>query len=207
MARVHRVAKARKDQGKCQACGKTILIGDAYKWAKPRYRGRVVVCDKCQISQSMLSSSKMVACWDAQTAIEKADDSDLAGELRTAAETTREVGEEYQDSADRQREYFPDAEQAEENEERAEALDRWASQLEEAADDVEGAIEAKDALTAEQDELETERNDLEGEEGDDMIRSNRLKEIADRLVDIEREIEEQDSVVEDARTVADECPD
>jgi len=149
----------------------------------------------------------MVACWGSQTAIGQADDSDLAGELRNAAETAREVGEEYQDSADRQREYFPDAEQAEENEERAQALEGWADQLEEAADNVEEAIEGKDALTTEQDDLETERSKLESQEGDDVVRSDRIKEIADRLVDIEREIEEQDSAVEDARAVADECPD
>ena len=40
MARINRVGKARKDQGRCAPCGEPILAGQAYKWVKPRaYRG------------------------------------------------------------------------------------------------------------------------------------------------------------------------
>ena len=104
MARVTIVKKAQKAQGNCRKCGKPINAGAPYKWAKPRYGAKVVVCANCQITPSMTSSSKMVACWGAVEDIGEAGDTRSRAEaLRSAAETAREVGEEYQESADNQR--------------------------------------------------------------------------------------------------------
>jgi hypothetical protein len=47
MVKVNSVAKAQKDQGKCQKCGSEILKGEPYRWWKPsRFTGKRVRCMK-----------------------------------------------------------------------------------------------------------------------------------------------------------------
>jgi len=166
MARTNLVKKARKAQGNCRVCGKTINIGDPYKWVKPRYRGKIVACPNCVIPVSMTSSSKMVAVWEAQEALNRDDPESVAEGLRDLAQTAREVGEEYQEACDNQREYFPDAEQAEENEEKAQELDSWADSLESEADEAESELGELEELQAERGDSETtdeRKEELESE--------------------------------------------
>jgi len=54
MARINTVKKAQKAQGSCINCHKPIEKGMPYKWAKPRYRGKLVACESCQIPLSAL---------------------------------------------------------------------------------------------------------------------------------------------------------
>ncbi len=145
MTKTNLVARAKKDHGNCRACQKPILKGDPYKWAQPRYGAKSVVCDDCQITPSMTSSSKMVAIWDSQESCSKSDPDDI----RQLAETVREVGSEYQESCDNQREYFPDSETAQENEDKAQALDTWADELDEVAGTLEEALSEADSKVTE----------------------------------------------------------
>lgn len=201
MARVQVVKQARKAQGTCKVCGKIINAGDPYKWAKPRYGARVVVCKDHQITPSMTSSSKMVACWEAQEEIGKASVDGLAEALRDAANTAREVGEEYQEGADNQREYFPDSEVADENEERAQNLEQWADELESAADDVEQLFE-------EIEEVDIEKAELEAKLEDEDLAEEDRKEAQARLEEIEGEREGKEEEAQDkASEASDNCPD
>lgn len=61
MPRVNRVAKARKAQGSCGKCHKTIAAGDPYIWVKPRYGGKRVRCTdpRCRFRPSELTSSEI----------------------------------------------------------------------------------------------------------------------------------------------------
>jgi len=215
MARTNVVKSARKAQGKCRSCGKEINVGDPYKWAKPRYRGKVVVCGSCAITASMVSSSKMVAIWEEMEGINSSDVDSLPDSLRTLAETVRQVGEEYQESADNQREYFPNSEQADENEEKANDLDSWADELESAADEIESAL-------AEMVEMEVEKETLEGEKGEledkldggfyDMMpdetknAQHRVEEIDDRIEEIETDIENKQNEIDEHAGSLDNCP-
>ena len=158
MARTNFVKAARKEQGSCVVCGKPINIGDSYKWVHPRYRQRVVACPNCMIPYSLISSSKMAAVWDAQNACSKsvseADSlEDIASELECLAETAREVSEEYQEACDNQREYFPDSEVADENEEKAQNLEEWAATLESEAGSVRD-LEEDESCSSLDDKLE-----------------------------------------------------
>ena len=185
MARTNFVKSARKPQGNCRSCGKPINIGDPYKWAKPRYRGKVVVCEVCQITISMTSSSKMVAVWEVISAFDDSDVTSIPEGLRDLAGTAREVGEEYQDSADNQREYFPDSDVAEENEERAQNLESWADDLESKADEIENEL--------------TELEDLKQELEELQVKDDKTEEDNTRLEELPEDIESKE---EDIRSEA-----
>ena len=59
MARVT-TATARKIW-KCGKCGEEIKIGDTYHWAHPRYRAKVIRCEKCgRPKHSELTSSEYI---------------------------------------------------------------------------------------------------------------------------------------------------
>ena len=157
--RVSHVKKAQKDQGTCGGCGKQVVKGDAYKWAKGRYGPRMVRCDSCYFRQSDLTGSDKLS--RAYAAQEDAEDrlSGWGGEdaeeartiLQELAEAVREVGEEYQESADNIMEAFPSGNStSEECEEKASNLEDWASTCESAADDIEDFDE--DSVEPEPDE-------------------------------------------------------
>lgn len=209
MARITSVKKAQKDQGKCTVCGKPITIGMPYKWAHPRYRGRIVACEGCAIPLHMLSGSKMVAIYEAQAEFGKLEDGDdKAQGLRDLAETVREVSGAYQESADNQREYFPESSVADENEEKAQSLEAWADELDSAADEVESAASDLDDLFSEQTELESEGEELAEIETDKLTpeQATRLDEINARLEEIDTDIEEKNGDIEDKASEADNCP-
>lgn len=195
MPRTNIVQHARKSPGSCQVCHTPIQVGDPYKWAKPRYRGKVVVCSKCQITPSMVSSSKMTTIYEAQYSVSKeiAEASDIdtiASSLESFAEEVRGVGQEYQESADNQREYFPDSSVADDNEEKAQQLDSWADELSDTADTIRSEFSDVEVLQSELDELDDTKEDYASE--------------SDRLSDeIEDRLEEARSRVEDA---IGECP-
>ncbi len=172
MARLMIVKAARKPQGNCRVCGKSIEAGMPYKWTKPRKRGKIAACSTCHITRSMTSSSKMVPLLDALDTFggqEEGDYEGLASDLDSLAEEARNIGEEYQESADNQREYFPDAEVAEQNEEKHNELDEWAASLERAASEVRSkgseveGEEDEEKLTEAWEEAERMAEDATGE--------------------------------------------
>ena len=191
MARTNVVKSARKVQGTCRSCRKEINIGDGYKWAKPRYGARVVVCGSCQITVSMTSSSKMVAVWEAQESFDTTGNiDDIVSALESLAEVANEVGQEYQEAADNQREYFPDSDVAADNEDKASQLEDWAGSLESAGDDIKGM----------QDEISELQEELDNISDDTEEASIRRTEIAE---EIEGKLEEARSQADEA---AGDCP-
>lgn len=220
MPRMNHVKAARKSPGICAGCGKVINAGESYKWAKPRYGAKSVAHEGCNIPISRLSSSKMVAVWEAQEEVGKASTVDaIAQALHDLATTTREVAEEYQEGADNQREHFPDSPTADENEQKAEELEAWADEVEEKAEEVDALLEGEEEvviadLEAERDRLTTEFLDLPQDTPDDTqeVREKR-EEIEERLEEIEDAISDaqnsDDSKLEQAQElacIADECP-
>jgi len=190
MARIYIVKKARKPHGNCKVCGKSIEAGDTYKWTKPRYRGEVCACVNCTIPLSMIFRSKMVAIYDAVTGIAGTSVDSIADVLHDLANTVREVGQKYQEGADAQREYFPGAEQAEENEQKAQDLDSWADEIESKADEAE-------TMVSDLGMLEEEKNELEGSEDEDDV---------ERFEEIEGELEKKEEELIECLDIAEECP-
>lgn len=161
MSRVNVVQKARKAQGACSRCGAKIKKGDPYKWTKPRYGMRRVVCGQCQFKFSDLTSSdKLSQVYSAQEECEAAiqgwDGSDgtvddLKDALTTAAGSIREVGEGYQESADNIHQNFSESSTADDCEEKASNLESWADEFESTADDLEEFDEEEAKKEAEAD--------------------------------------------------------
>jgi len=161
MPRVNVVQKARKSQGACSKCQTKIKKGDPYKWIKPRYGMRRVVCGKCQFKSSDLTSSDKLsqvysAQEDCEAAIQGWDGSngtvdDLKDALTTAAGSIREVGEGYQESADNIHQTFSESSTADDCEEKANSLESWADEFESAADDLEEFDEQEAEREAEAD--------------------------------------------------------
>jgi hypothetical protein len=148
MPRINSVKKARKAQGKCGRCGKDIAVGDGYIWIKPRYGGKRVRCSdpKCRFRSSDLTGSdKLSRVYSAQEEMEdfiadwdgdEGDVSALKDALEQAASDIREVGEEYQESADNIRDSFSESSTADECEEKAQELEGWADEIESAMDEL-----------------------------------------------------------------------
>jgi len=148
MPRINSVKKARKAQGKCGHCGKDIVVGDAYIWIKPRYGGKRIRCTaaKCRFRASDLTGSdKLSRVYSAQENVEdfvndwdgdEGDVSALRDALEEAAEEIREVGQEYQESADNIRDSFSESSTADECEEKAQELEGWADEIESAMDEL-----------------------------------------------------------------------
>ncbi len=59
MAKVQIVSKSRKEL-KCGKCGNTIPVGSKYYFATPRYRAKIVRCDKCKLRHWETSSSDYI---------------------------------------------------------------------------------------------------------------------------------------------------
>ncbi len=191
MARTTTVKSARKALT-CRVCREPINIGDPYKWTKPLYKGKIAAHVGCTIPPSMTSSSKMVAVWEAQETLNRSNAESVPEGLRDLATTAREVGGEYQESADSQREVFPDAEVAQENEDKAQGLDSWADELETAAEEAESEL-------SELEELQNELAGLNSQEG-------QSKDDEDRVVELESEIEDKETEILAHVDTADECP-
>lgn len=109
MPRVNSVEKARKSPGTCPKCSKKIEKGASYIHWKFRYGGKRIRCATCpRPRQSELTNSdKLSRCYAAGEDISDAidafrkdlDEEGLRGTLEDAANTLREVAEEYRDSS------------------------------------------------------------------------------------------------------------
>lgn len=144
MPRVNTVKRARKAQGTCGRCGTEIKAGDAYVWIKFRHGGKRTRCadPKCRFRASDLTQSKMASVYAAQESIEdNLGDCETIEDVKNLCEevttTIREVGEEYQASADAITEHFEGSSTAEECETKAQELEAWADEIESAVEDFE----------------------------------------------------------------------
>lgn len=175
MPRVITVKRSQKAQGTCHKCSTPIKKGDPYKFIKPRYGAKKVLCAKCQFRDSDLTSSdKLARAYDArddlQAAIAGWDPADgdiesLKEALTTAQEAVQEVADEYQESADNIHNTFSESQTADDCEEKANSLGDWAQELESAADDLEEFDEETVRKEAEE-EYESEHPKPEVASGD-----------------------------------------
>lgn len=139
MPRVHHVKKARKDNPAVKA-------GEPYYWWKSPYSPKRYSKTYPKTSQ-LVTSDKLARFAEANESIEDefplmgiADLENMVDILEDAAQDVREVGEEYQEGADNQREYFPDSEQADESEEKAYACEAVADNIEMAKDEIQQLV-------------------------------------------------------------------
>jgi len=137
MPRITTVQKARKEAGRCGGCGTDIKKGDPYKWLKKRYGPRKVRCGKCAFKASDHAGGRLAEVYcameDAEDQISGWDGEDieeLRGYLEEAATNIRDLGEQYQESADNIRQSFSESSTADECEEKAEGLTSWADEIE-----------------------------------------------------------------------------
>jgi len=148
MARVNRVGKCRKAQGNCGGCGDPIKKGDPYIHWSPGFRGsKRRRCTKpgCYPRPSALTANdRLSTVYGAQEDVEdtikdwdRRDIDALKDAMTEAAEHIREMGEEYQESADTINETAEGSPIAEECEEKANGLSEWADEIESARDDLE----------------------------------------------------------------------
>lgn len=149
MPRVTTVNKARKAQGSCGKCGAKIKKGDSYRWWKFRYGGRRVRCMKpeCAPKASDLTQSAFYGTLysieeslsDAIAAFESGGEpDDLAGELRTAADDLRNLGEECGSSLENMPEGLQQGDTGQMLENRRDECESKADEMESAADELEG---------------------------------------------------------------------
>ena len=215
MPRINVVKKSRKDQGQCGRCGDPLPKGSAYRWAKPRRGGKMRRCMKseCGFRPSDLSSSKMAAIWDVQpevvNAIEQAESvEDVKAALEPLVEVAREVSEQYQESADNVREYFPSHEGADEWEEWAYGLEEWAEAMESLDWDEEEPVDDPPTRPEEPDWDEFD-DEEEKEDAHDEYESaldeyeNEFNEYEDAIAE---HAEAFQTFKEEAITLAEECP-
>lgn len=223
--RVNTVEKARKSPGNCSRCNREIAVGEPYRWAKGRYTSKKVRCmaEPCRFRQSDLTGSdKLSRVYAAQENVEDVlatwtpeDDvegSFLQDALNDAAEQIKEVGEEYQQSADNILDAFSGGSAtADELQEKAESLDSWATTLEDAANEIEPFNEEFDV---EFDAESVERDDPERREGEsdedykkrcDSEHEHAVDEARKEAVDAARE-EWADNVRSVAESALSECP-
>ena len=105
LAKIERVAKARKDQGTCEVCGTALPAGSPYKHYSVGFRGfkrkRCVDCPDPK--QSERESSKIAGVYAAQEEVDTSTITtieDAKTVLSEFAEAVREVAQEYRDAAD-----------------------------------------------------------------------------------------------------------
>lgn len=172
MARTIYVKKARKDQQPCMSpsckhTSRAISAGMPYKHfsMKLTYGGvRKVYHEDCHIPQSHRTTSRMGEIYDAQEEAENAmpQEPDETGTLETIAsdfaQTVREVGEGYTESADNMEEGFGHSTfMSDELREKGESLEEWANDLESLDFEEFDEVEAR----------EQARNDSDLEDGDE----------------------------------------
>lgn len=148
--KVNRVKKARKDHGHCGKCGTAIRKGDSYWYIEPRFGPRKLRCSSgdCNFRMSdMVSSDKLQRIWLARENIEdkvkecRDNMSEVASEgwpawleeladtIQESAEEIREVGIEYEESAQNVDEYFPGSQQVDDIQDKADRCEEMADQL------------------------------------------------------------------------------
>lgn len=148
--KINEVKKARDDQGTCGRCGTALPAGSAYRWIKGRYSARKVRCleSACRFRPSEMTESKLSAAYAAQETLEgfmaewSNDDGidNVKDACSEAAESIREVGQEYGDAAEAM------GGAGEEMQEKADNLESWADEIESAGNDREDFEESYDDL-------------------------------------------------------------
>ena len=107
IARVHTVAKSRKDQGKCGNCGQVLPKGSGYLYWLPYFRSnyKMVRClDRaCYPPPSVLESSKAATIYAAQESFEAnvgdlITKDDIEAAVQEVADAVTEVKDEYDDA-------------------------------------------------------------------------------------------------------------
>jgi hypothetical protein len=140
--RVHKVKSARKDQGTCGKCGKTIAIGDGYVWWKFRFVGKRIRCaaPACYPKAQDLTQSEWISRLadfdDARAEITSAfysDPEDAASAIESLAEELREFGEEQSDKISNMPDALQDSDTGQLLQERADAMSTAADELEDVA--------------------------------------------------------------------------
>lgn len=163
MPRVNSVKRCRKSPGSCGKCGKKIAKGKPYIWWKFRYGGKRVRCDECPRPRAseLINSPKLSAIQAARESIEDAvasfrsdhDFDALHSALEDAAESVREVAEEYRESAQNIEDGFGHStSQSDELNERGDAVEAGADHI----DDVASRLEEFDE-DAEENETDDDR--------------------------------------------------
>ncbi len=144
MARITQVTKCRKSPGDCRKCRKKIEKGSPYRWFQKYKSAKFLVCDSCTIRGSDTAGGRMCEVYSCQEEAEDAigdwdgeSKDDLETILEDAANTARDLGQEYEDSAEAIRENFSESPTADECDEKKEALEEWADAMESAKDNIE----------------------------------------------------------------------
>jgi hypothetical protein len=155
MARITRVEKCRKSPGDCRKCRKTIAKGAPYRWFQKYRSAKFLVCDSCTIRGSDTAGGRMCEVYACQ---EEATDAvgewdgeekdDLDSLLDDAAEQARDLGGEYEASAEAIRENFSESPTADECDEKRDALEEWADAMENAKDNIEEKPEPEEVEPA-----------------------------------------------------------
>jgi hypothetical protein len=159
--RVNHVAKCRKSPGDCGKCGKTIEVGQPYRWVQAKYSSKRFRCEDsaCSFRQSeLVSSDKLSRVYGAQEQLEDFvngwDGSDLQ-ELKDACEECaselKDVAQEYSESADNIRNTISESPTADECEEKSQNIEGWADEIESAGESLE-EFEGEDEDESEDDE-------------------------------------------------------
>jgi hypothetical protein len=205
MARIHHVKSARKPQGNCSKCGKAIEVGDAYKWTAPRAskasRGwKKKACSTCSFRTSdTMSSPHLGALADAQedfdTAVGQASSvEDLQSAAETLAESIRQVGEGYTESADNMESGFGTSTYiSDEIREKGDGCESWADEVESAASDLD-EFDEDDARTKAEEEVDgnvdKDADDFDQADYDQQVEDEieRLREehLAEQLSELEQ---------------------
>ena len=124
---------------KCGKCGKTIEVGDPYKWIKPKsgpYGGRLMVrcaaCPTWNVWDYSSSLSAQVARIEHEADLDGVETlEDAQAVAQEAADAIRELAEQKRESASNIEDGFGHATyQSEELEQQADDLDTWADEVE-----------------------------------------------------------------------------
>lgn len=178
MPQVHRRVKSTRGRPEfpCRGCSEPIKPGEAFFTWKKRYGGTSYYhVSHGYPKPSMLSNRKTAVIEDAIGDFPQSADSieDIQSAMQAIAETAREVGGEYEESADNMPESLQQGYQAEAMREVAQELETWADEVEgwepeEEEPDEDAAREALEAETSE-DELESSEpteDDIESKLGE-----------------------------------------
>lgn len=163
MPRVHYVKRSRKEYPDDLNPGGTITKGGPYYWWRPWKAGTRRSASRPRPSQ-LAGSEKLSTVYEAGEAVQEAGQAfnDNPGAdtweeflltVQHSAETLRDVGSEYEESADTVADYFGETEQVGEMREKAYILEEAADQLEAVGSDADG-LEVADALTPPEEAVE-----------------------------------------------------
>lgn len=177
---------ARKDY-KCRH-GCEIHKGERYYRAKKKFQKPRFGCLQHPFKGSELATSGKVASLLgikedlAGLSFNEENVESIADSLDDAASRAREVGEEYEESANNMEEYFPSSSQVDDIREKAENCESWADALENAAGEVRD-------LVGEIQELKTKKDKLQEQEHNMVQAGEDTEKIGNQINDLETQIQ------------------